>query len=310
MRGKGSPSVVTKFTGKTGRARLVGALADQFVVGGDRKIAAALTRCVNVTSFKTDQDLMVQGAPEDDLMFILGGSVAILVNQREIARRSVGDHVGEMCLLDTAALRSATVRAVEPTVVGAIPEADFTRIALKHPHLWRRIALGLSQRLRERNRFHTPPRAQPTIFIGSSSEGLATANCIYRSLRRTSIVPHLWTEGVFECSKTTIEDLVRTANASDFAVIVLTSDDVTRSRGRAVSSPRDNVVFELGLFMGALSRDRTYVIAQKGVNLKLPTDLLGVTLLTYKKQRGRSLAYSLRSAMKELRRQFAKYGPK
>lgn len=310
MHRKSSPSIVSKFTGPTGRARLVNAIAEQFIVGGNREIATALAHKVAVEFFKAGQHLMDQGAPEDGLMLILGGTVAVVVNGREIAQRSVGNHVGEMCLLDTTALRSATVRAVEPTVVAAISEEDFTRIALKHPHLWRRIALGLSQRLRERNKFHTPPRAHPTVFIGSSSEGYEAADCIYRSLRRSSVVPYLWTNGVFECSKTTIEDLVRTANSSDFAIIVLSGDDVTRSRGKAISSPRDNVVFELGLFMGALSRNRTYVVAQKGIDIKLPTDLLGVMFLTYQKQRGKPLTACLGPTMEELRQLFAKYGPK
>lgn len=307
---KSSPSIGIKFTGPAGRTRLINALCEQFVIGGKVDIAKVLARRVKVMSFEVGRDLMVQGAPDDDLMFILSGSVSIMVNQREIARRTTGDHIGEMGLLDTAALRSATARAVEPTVVAMITEVDFTRIAHKYSHLWRRIALGLSQRLRERNKFHSPPHAQPTIFIGSSSEGLMTADCIYKSLRSKSVVPQLWTKGVFECTKTTIEDLVHTANVCDFAIIVLTRDDVTRSRGRAKSSPRDNVVFELGLFMGALSRDRTYVVAQKGDDLKLPTDLLGVKLLVYNKQRKRSLAFCLRNVIKELRSQFTKYGPK
>ena len=80
---------------------------------------------------------------------------------------------------------------------------------------------------------------------------------------------------------TAIEDLVAQAGTSDFAIIVLTGDDVTKSRGRAMSSPRDNVIFELGLFMGSLSRERTFIVAQKDVDLKLPTDLLGVTTLRF-----------------------------
>ena len=201
-------------------------------------------------------------------MFILGGSVSVMVNGREVARCTVGDHVGEMCLLDTTALRSATVRAIEPTVVGKLSVEHFTQIALRHPEMWRRMALGLSHDLREWHKVHAAPRAEPAVFIGSSSEGLRIADSIYRSLRRSPVVPRLWTKGVFECSKTTIEDLIRIVDEIDFAIMVLTDDDVTRSRGRSVCSPRDNIIFELGLFMGALSRDRTYIVSQQGVDIR------------------------------------------
>jgi predicted nucleotide-binding protein len=47
---------------------------------------------------------------------------------------------------------------------------------------------------------------------------------------------------------------------TDFAAFVVTADDVTASRGRRKASPRDNVVFEIGLFMGAIGRERTFVV--------------------------------------------------
>jgi predicted nucleotide-binding protein len=46
----------------------------------------------------------------------------------------------------------------------------------------------------------------------------------------------------------------------DFAILVLTPDDLTQSRGKQQPSPRDNVVFELGLFIGALGRDRVFMV--------------------------------------------------
>lgn len=303
-----SPTAVRELTGSSGRTRLISVLREQFVAGGNTQVARAVARRVTVEAFSAGRDLIVQGEPEDDLMFILGGSVSVMVNGREVARCTVGDHVGEMCLLDTTALRSATVRAIEPTVVGKLSVEQFTQIALRYPEMWRRMALGLSHDLREWHKVHAAPRAEPAVFIGSSSEGLRIADSIYRSLRRSPVVPRLWTKGVFECSKTTIEDLIRIVNEIDFAIMVLTDDDVTRSRGRSVCSPRDNIIFELGLFMGALSRDRTYIVSRQGVDIKLPTNLLGVKILTFGKDR--SIGFCLRPVVKELRRQIAKHGPK
>ncbi len=67
----------------------------------------------------------------------------------------------------------------------------------------------------------------------------------------------------------------------DFAVLVLTPDDVTESRGASQLSPRDNVLFECGLFMGRLGRERAFIVCDKSTKLKLPSDLAGVSLIPY-----------------------------
>lgn len=278
-------------------------------MGGDLKVSKEIKKKISLHEYAVGDTLLVQGEPDDHLLFILGGTVEILVNCRRVATRSGGEHIGEMSLLDTTARRSATVRAIDPTIVAQISEENFTRIAETHPNLWRRVAVGLSRRLRERNKFHPSPRTQPAIFIGSSSEGLDIAICIHKSLRRKPLVPQLWSEGVFESSKTTIEELIRTANTSDFAIVVLTADDLTRSRGKTKPTPRDNVIFELGLFMGAVSRERTYVVAPRGIEIKLPTDLLGVTLLRFERSATKSLAASMRPMLQKLCKLISLLGP-
>jgi CRP/FNR family transcriptional regulator, cyclic AMP receptor protein len=300
---------IGRFSGADGKARLIDSLQNQFIVGGDIRIARSLAKKVKLAEFEARKDLMSQGDVEDDLVFILGGSVEILVNGRVVATRTADQHVGEIGMLDTTAVRSATVRTLEPTVAARISEAEFSKIATVMPSLWRRMALALSKRIRERNKFHKLPREQSAIFIGSSSEGLAIAKSIHSELLKDEVVPVIWSQGVFECSQTAIEDLVAQAGTSDFAIIVLTGDDVTKSRGRAMSSPRDNVIFELGLFMGSLSRERTFIVAQKDVDLKLPTDLLGVTTLRFSRRTQTISANSLRSVLAEIRKQIRKYGP-
>jgi hypothetical protein len=66
---------------------------------------------------------------------------------------------------------------------------------------------------------------------------------------------------------------------SDYAAFVLTADDISRSRGRQSQTPRDNVLFELGLFMGRLGRDRTFIVQAADTPLRLPSDLDGITVL-------------------------------
>lgn len=118
------------------------------------------------------------------------------------------------------------------------------------------------------------------IFIGSASEGLDVAQNIRAQLKAIAEVT-IWHEGVFGLGRGTLETL-EALDAYDFAVLVLTSDDVTRSRGKSAPSPRDNVLFECGLFMGRLGRERTFVVFDTDSKIKLPSDFAGVTLAAYK----------------------------
>ena len=96
-----------------------------------------------------------------------------------------------------------------------------------------------------------------------------------------------------------MEDLEQQIACSDFAVLIAAADDVVISKGSSSSAPRDNVIFELGLFMGALSRKRTFMLVPTGLDLKIPTDLLGLTLLRYAE--GAKLASSVDAARDTLR---------
>jgi hypothetical protein len=122
---------------------------------------------------------------------------------------------------------------------------------------------------------------KPSIFIGSSSEGLEFARAVRFLLREDAEVT-MWDEGFFRPGSTFIETLVNSRLRFDFAILVLTPDESVQSREITTLGPRDNVLFELGLFVGSLGRERTFVLRQAGVELKLPTDLAGVTTTTFK----------------------------
>jgi len=67
----------------------------------------------------------------------------------------------------------------------------------------------------------------------------------------------------------------------------MTADDIVISREIEASAPRDNVIFELGLFMGHLGKERTLFAFPKGQQSKLASDLQGVTPLHYKDEDGK-----------------------
>lgn len=91
---------------------------------------------------------------------------------------------------------------------------------------------------------------------------------------------NVWTYG-FDPSRFTLESLEDELRKSDFAVFVLAPDDITISRKQKTRSPRDNVILELGINIGALTRRRTFILIERGVQSKIPSDLLGLTPLTF-----------------------------
>jgi hypothetical protein len=121
---------------------------------------------------------------------------------------------------------------------------------------------------------------KPSLFVGSSSEGLEFARAVRAGLESDAEVT-LWNEGVFPLGQTFVEALLNALPRFDFAVLVLTPDDFIVSRTLETLAPRDNVLFELGLFMGRLGRPRTFVLHQASTALKMPSDLAGLVTATY-----------------------------
>lgn len=139
----------------------------------------------------------------------------------------------------------------------------------------------MSDRLRQRSASVERVNATPALFIGCSAESLAIAEAIRARLGQAEIEVNLWTEGVFKPSTFALESLEMQLARSDFAALVLAPDDEVTSRDKTAAAPRDNVVFELGLFMGALGHARTFVVKPGNTEVKIPSDLGGFTLLTY-----------------------------
>jgi hypothetical protein len=124
----------------------------------------------------------------------------------------------------------------------------------------------------------------PSLFIGSSSEGLDYARHLQAELANDCDAS-IWNQGVFGLSGNTLTSLVQEADRVDFAVLVLTPDDLTSKRGNETHSIRDNVLFEAGLFIGALGAPRTILMHANDLDLDLPSDLMGTTTCTFRSQR-------------------------
>jgi hypothetical protein len=122
---------------------------------------------------------------------------------------------------------------------------------------------------------------KPRIFLGSSGKQAKLVQALTRGLSEVAEVEP-WTT-VFNPGVSTLDRLVELTREVDFATFVFAQDDWTSNPSDAAASgqasPRDNVVFEAGLFGGALGMRRTFILHAKGA--KLPTDLLGMTAVRY-----------------------------
>jgi len=264
-----------------GKRRLLEVLCRHSITENDSNLAQVICDSSQVLILAPQTTLMVQDGQDNDIYFIVFGSVRIEVNRRKVASRVAGQHVGEMALIDLAARRSATVITEEDSVVLKLSESDFSIIANSFPDLWRRLARELSTRLRQRNSLVKSRNERARVFIGCSSEALAAAQAIQMSLEHRPFDTVIWTDGIFKPSTSPMESLERELERSDFGVLLLTADDVVASRGVESRAPRDNVIFELGMWIGALGRSRTFFIQPRNVDLRLPSDIIGLTPLTY-----------------------------
>lgn len=269
-------SILPRFSGVDGKKKLREIIRMSSIAAGDATVADELINVGIMEEVKKNKKIILQDNSDNDLFIIVAGSFDIIINSRAIAKRKQGQSVGEMALVDSVARRSATVTAAESSIVLRITEQSFSPIANKHPEIWRRLAVELSDRLRQRNSLISLPRTEPVIFIASSSEGLPLAEKIRDHFSNDPFIISIWSEGVFRPTSTVIEDLVKAIMSSDFAIIVITPDDITTSRSITKNSPRDNVLFEFGLFIGHLGRERTFFIHERGLDIKIPSDLLGV----------------------------------
>ncbi len=123
---------------------------------------------------------------------------------------------------------------------------------------------------------------KPRIFLGSSGQQEKLLQGLTRGLQDIADVDP-WTT-VFNPGVSTLERLVELTGEVDFAAFVFAQDDWTTKgaspdAASGEASPRDNVVYEAGLFGGALGIRRTFILHANGA--KLPTDLLGLTSIRY-----------------------------
>jgi predicted nucleotide-binding protein len=132
-----------------------------------------------------------------------------------------------------------------------------------------------------------PAVIKPRVFVGSSSEARPVVQKLLAPLNAECAVAHpWWSSPAFNQDDTTFGALLAAAMTYDFGVFVIAADDLTTSRNSTKFTVRDNVLFELGLFIGQLGRERVAAILERldvPNEIKMPSDLFGITMPAFKR---------------------------
>jgi predicted nucleotide-binding protein len=293
--------VKDRFSGDRGVAILAEELQSQRLLGGIPEAAEPLSRLGQVIEISKDTSLIEQNGRDNDVYFIISGSFGVFVNSKRVATRQAGDAVGEMAAVSVTQRRSADVVADEDGLVFKVSEEDFCEVADRHPKIWRRVAQELSRRLVQRNSLIRPPHEKVRVFVISSAEALHVARAVENAFAHDPFLTVVWANGVFRVTNYTLETLEQELEKSDFAIAIAHPDDHSIVREESWPSPRDNVVFELGFFMGKLGRERAILMEPRGQKVKLPSDLAGITTIKYRYEPEHELASLISPACNELR---------
>lgn len=301
--------MLDRFEGEAGRRLRIDALISQKIVSGNRALAEELADRVKLRSIEPGEVLIEQGGSDNTIYLVLAGAVNIVVNGRIVGRRAPNDHVGEMAAVEPTQKRSATVVAIEDTVVAELSEPELADLGTRYPEIYRCIAKELARRLLQRNALVNAIRDKIRVFIISSVEALPIARIIQNAFQHDPFTTVVWTDGVFRVTNYTLQSLEDEVDNSDFAIAIAHADDLTESRGKDWPSPRDNVIFELGLFMGRLGRARAILMEPREEKVKLPSDLAGVTTIPYRFEKGKDAAALMAPSCNELRDHINVLGP-
>lgn len=143
----------------------------------------------------------------------------------------------------------------------------------------------------------------PKIFIGSSTKGYPIATKIKECLSAEADCI-LWKgSDVWEPNKSTFDNLLRMAGYFDFGVFVATADDLTlTSSDKIVIEPRDNVILEMALFLGAMGRYKSFLLVEEGI--KLPTDFDGIFMPRFDPKDDKSIESACKELVNTIREHF------
>lgn len=280
---------------------LVDALRRHRMVAGNTELAERIAAIGERVEVPAGKPIISQGGEDTDVYLIVSGSFHLLVNGKIIGRRAATDHVGEMAAMLPVQRRSASVIAQEPSVAVKLSQAQVSELGERYPQIWRTFAHELAHRVHQRN--------QAAAAVNEKIRGLIVAPPEAGEIARTiqeaftdDVQMVLWTEGLFRGSNYAIEALEAELDRADVAIAIPGADP---------QSGHDNIIFELGFFMGRLGRHRTFLVEARSDAVELPAELAGINTVTYSLAigDGKDLKHALAPACEKLRKLIHELGP-
>lgn len=297
----------SRFEGDAGRPARLDALQRQKLLRRNDDLLEKLADLGEVVEYGKGEVLIREGATDTDLFFILSGRFEVRIKGTKVAERSHDTLVGEIVNFRPSRRRSATLTALENSVVLKVSFKELNGIVEGDTPFWRAMADEMSERLAERNAALPDGNERPRILVVSSSEGLKIARSLRLELGGDGdIEVEVW-DKVFALSSYPLDALEEAMKRADFAIAIMRGDDIVVSRKKESPAPRDNVVLEYGMALGMLGRSRTLMMVPKGVQPKLASDSSGLNYLPYVED---DLKVSLPIVGDKIRNHVEQYGAK
>lgn len=268
---------------------VVSAVKEQKIVAGNERLASRIAEIGEVKEVPRGATIIQQGGEDNEVSLIVRGSFDIVVHGKTLARRVAGDHVGEMAAILPLQRRAASVVAAEDSTVVRLTDAQVGELGEQFPQIWRYFAKELAHRVEQRNTVASARNEKVRFFVAAPTSVHGTAHEIRTILSAEGFHVDVWEEGAFRGGQYSIENLERKLDQSDIGVVIAEP-----------GTGHDNVIFELGFFMGRLGRNRTFLVEPRSEQINLPHELAGVNTITYQDGNLLQASRHLASAAAEL----------
>lgn len=294
-----------KSTNK-GRLNLTKSLKEQTILHNLENIDTIISEiigCIEVFALPSGQEIhREKDLSKNYLYFVFKGKCRGLKKNNTVAILPAGECFGEFPILDHSKPYDIDACADGDSCFGRILEIDLEELGEKYPKIWFNMARMLAERLHVQNEkfYRKPLNKIPRLFIGSSTESIQVAKTLKKLLKSEKLAPEIWNEKTFKkLGSSYLNRLEDAVNNFDFAVFIFNNDDDLKSRMKKEKTTRDNVIFELGMFLGKLSGKRAYVLWPEDLDVRILSDFSGIIVAEYK-SKNVDLEAALKPAAKQI----------
>ena len=128
--------------------------------------------------------------------------------------------------------------------------------------------------------------SKPKIFVGSSTDGLEYAEAVQRIInsKKLNYDVDIWIDVFGKDNSTNIEVLETALKTYEYSIFIFSPDDTIKlsNTDEEKKIPRDNVIFEYGLFMGKNGRPNTFfIVPENWKDLRILSDIEGLNRFSY-----------------------------